>query len=118
MIGPLLRSKQHSSFDNLVGAGEQQGRDGQSKCLGGDQADDEIELGWLLDRQVGRLRPTQNLVDVLGGAPKQRREVCSIGYKTARFDMLAETNIVGSCAPTAKMPSRFRLVATSGSLTT
>jgi hypothetical protein len=37
------------------------------------------------------LRPTQNLVDVLGAAPKQRREVCSIGYKTARFDMLAET---------------------------
>ena len=63
----------------------------EAECLGGDQVDDEIELGWLLDRQVGRLRPTQNLVDVLGAAPKQRREVCSIGYKTARFDMLAET---------------------------
>src|SRR5262249_56834328 len=35
------------------------------------------------------LRPTQNLVDVLGAAPKQRREVWSIGYQAPSIDVLS-----------------------------
>jgi len=46
----------------------------------GGQVNDEIELGRLLDRDVGGLRPAQNLVNIVGGAPMQVREVCSIGH--------------------------------------
>jgi hypothetical protein len=51
------------SFYHLVGAGEQRGRHGEAEHLGGRQINDEIELGRLLDRKIGWLRPTQNLVD-------------------------------------------------------
>src|SRR5262245_21953618 len=53
-----------TSLDHLVGAGEQSG-------LSGEQIDDEIEFGRLLDWDVGRLGPTQNLVDITSSAPVQ-----------------------------------------------
>ena len=49
----------------------------------------ELELGRLLDRQVGRLGALQDLVDVVGGAPEQVRIIWSIGHQTARFDEVA-----------------------------
>ena len=46
-------------------------------ALGGLEIDDQIELGRLLDRQVGGLRPAQDLVDIIAGAPEQVGEVGS-----------------------------------------
>src|SRR5262249_53199441 len=54
----------------------------------GEQIGDEIGFGWLLDWDVGRLGPTQNLVDITSRAPEQVREVWSVGHQTARFDVL------------------------------
>ena len=45
-----------SLLDHLVGACEQRRRHGDSERFGCDQVDGEIKFGWLLDRQVGRLR--------------------------------------------------------------
>jgi hypothetical protein len=58
-------------FDHLVGAGEQSRRDGEAERLSGEQIDDEIEFGRLLDWDVGRLGPTQNLDDITSRAPVQ-----------------------------------------------
>lgn len=59
-----------------------------SSRVGGGQVEDKIELGGLLDRKVGGLRTSQNLVDQFGGTPEQVRIVWSIRHKTARLDVL------------------------------
>jgi hypothetical protein len=50
-------------LDHLVRAGEQRRRYFQANRFRHDQVNDEIELGWLLNRKIGGLRPPQNLVD-------------------------------------------------------
>ena len=110
-----VMNSRRSSFDHLVGAGEQRRRDVQAERLRGRKVDDEVELGRLLDRDVGGLCPAQNLVDIVGGASEQVREVWSIRHETSRFDLLPGTVIVGSRAPSAKVLIRTRLVFMSGS---
>ncbi len=56
-------------FDHLVGAQEERWRDSQSeraRCL---QIYDQLELGWLLDRQIDRFCAAQNLVDETDDMP-------------------------------------------------
>ncbi len=71
-----------SLFDHLVGDREHPVRDGEAERLGRRQIDDEIESGRLLDWDVARLHPTQNLVDIVGRAPEQVREVRSLMLRT------------------------------------
>ena len=71
-------------FDHFVGASEQRRRDGKAEYLGGGEVDNEIELGRLLDRQIAGFGPTQNLIDIVGGAAKKAWEIWSIGHQPAR----------------------------------
>ena len=52
-----------SLFNHLVGAGDERRRHVEAERLRHDQVNDEVELGRLLDRKIGGLRPPQNLVD-------------------------------------------------------
>ena len=77
----------HHSITSSARASKRR-RNVEAERLGGREIDDEIEFGRLLDRDVGGLRAAQNLVDIVGGAPEQVREVRSIGHQTSRFDVL------------------------------
>jgi hypothetical protein len=66
--GLMHRSKSTSLlFDHLVGAQQQRCRHFDAECLGGLEVHHQFELGRLFDRQVGRLRTLENLVDESGG---------------------------------------------------
>ena len=56
------------SLDHLVGAREERSRHIDAERLGGDQVHDETELGWLLDRNVGRFLAAKNLIDKVARA--------------------------------------------------
>ena len=73
-------------FNHRIGASEQRWWHRQAERLGGHQVDDQIELGRLLDWNVGRLCPAENPVDIVGGTPMQVWEVCPIGYQTSLYD--------------------------------
>jgi len=51
-------------FDDLVGAGEDRRRHGQSERPGGLEIDHQLEPRWLLDRKIGRLGALEDLPDV------------------------------------------------------
>src|SRR5580704_16565026 len=66
-------------------------RNSETNLFGSFQIDDEIEFSRLLDRNVSRLRPVENLVDKVTGPPEQVWDVCSIRNQTACFCILSQS---------------------------
>ena len=56
-------------LDHLIRPQQQRRRDRQAERLGGLEVDDQLELGRLLDGEVGGLRALEDLVHEVGGAP-------------------------------------------------
>src|SRR5215472_6792784 len=107
MAAAIRLSQQHScSLDHLIGAGQQRRGQGNAKGCGRKHVHDEIEFGRLLDRNVARLRPTQNLVDIIGGAPKQIRVVWSEGHQAiAAFHSITSSARASSIGDTSSLSS-------------
>src|SRR5215472_12498480 len=53
-----------SLLDQLVGTAEQSRWDFEAKSRRGPKIDDQLEMGWLLDRQVGWFGALQDFVNV------------------------------------------------------
>jgi hypothetical protein len=70
---PLTPLPRHvpSLIDDRVGAGEDGRREGEPDRRGRLGTQDHLELGRLLDRQVGRLGAVQDAIDVAGGLARQ-----------------------------------------------
>jgi hypothetical protein len=58
---PLVPNRKWlGSLDHVVGTRKKRGRYGQTERLGGLHIDDQLEMRWLLDRQVGWLGAFQD----------------------------------------------------------
>src|SRR5262245_16112810 len=78
-------------FDHLVGAREQDRRDIETQGPCRLQVDHELELGPLLDRQIGWLCPFEDLVDEDGGAVPHIFETNRIGEQATHLGHLPES---------------------------
>src|SRR5262245_57692881 len=58
--------------------------------LGCPEVDDHLELRWMLYRQIGRLGPSENLVDVDGPLPKLVGGVKSVGDQPPFLSVISE----------------------------
>src|SRR5215470_17800101 len=79
-----------SSFDQLIGTGEQRGGHGEAKRLGRLEIDDKLILGRRLHRQVSRSLAFENAIDVTSGACVVLDRIRSVGSKAAARSVVSE----------------------------
>src|SRR5690349_11269429 len=82
------RSKKTPLFNQFVGAQQERLRDRETQRLRHSDVHHQLELGWLLDRDIGGLSAAQNLVDEIGGASEQVGIIRSIGHQTVWLDVI------------------------------
>src|SRR5215472_6385678 len=70
-------------LDHLIRPRQQRPRNRQAERFGRLEVDHQLELGWLLDRQIGGLGALEDLVDVVGAPPKEVGRVGRIGDQQA-----------------------------------
>jgi len=82
---PLCAKSRHSpaSFDHLVGNSEQRRRDRDTEPVCGLEVDDRLELGRLLDRDIGDFRAFEDKIDNLCATLPLRAVICPVGLVTA-----------------------------------
>src|SRR6516162_2000041 len=71
------------SFDHLVSAREQPRRNSKPNSSRAPQVDNELESSGLFDGKVARLRPLDDLVDVIRGAAEQVSCVHAVAHKAS-----------------------------------
>src|SRR5215469_5384121 len=91
-----------TSFDHLVGAGNQRRRDVQPEPSGSFQIDDQLKLNRLLNRQVARVFPFDNPINVSSRALKQNTEICAV------YDQSADLGVFTKWVDGGKLASRHR----------
>ena len=78
------------SFEDLVGAPQDRGRDCQPECGRCLQVDSKLVMGRLFDRQIARRGAVENLRDVMRHSTPQLGTVWAIAQQTAGMRRLGE----------------------------
>src|SRR5262245_13167354 len=84
-----VRGPSTPSFNDLVGAGEQRMRNGKAKRLCSREVNYKLDFGWLLDREIARLRPTKNFMNIVCGAPEPLDVAGAVRKERTSFDKIA-----------------------------
>src|SRR5215471_835279 len=94
MAAAIRLSQQHScSFDHLLGDREHARRDGEPERLGSFQVDNQLELGGLNDRHIGRLLAFEDTPYIQPALAVAVRKMWSVAHKATRIDkFLLEIN--------------------------
>jgi hypothetical protein len=74
-------------FDHLIRPRQERGRNGETEGLGAFEVDDEFELAWLLDREIGGLGALEDLVDERCCATPEFYGVGTVRQEAARVDV-------------------------------
>jgi len=74
----MIRITRGGSFDHLVGEREQPVRNLEAERLGGLEIDHQLVFGRRLHRQVGRLRPPEDAINIAGRAAVLVENIWSI----------------------------------------
>src|SRR5262249_12994346 len=75
-------------LDHLVGTSDEQRRQVEAERASSLEVDRQVELGWQLDRQVGRFGALQDSVRVSGGAPEQVGKARAIRGEASRSNLV------------------------------
>src|SRR6516225_8058272 len=70
-------------FDHRIGTGKQSRWDFEAKGPCGLEIDDQLEMCWLLDGQVGGLATLQDFVNIHGSVAKKLNIFCRVGQQPA-----------------------------------
>jgi hypothetical protein len=114
-LGPFSANRRHHAhlFNYLVGAQQERFGDRQAERFGGREIDDKLEFRRLLDWNIARLRPAQDLIDVICRAPEQIQVAWSVGHETPVRTKSRVLKTVGSRTPTANVWMRVKLATMS-----
>src|SRR3989442_2015491 len=77
---------QHAVLNHFIRPQQERLRDRQAERPGRLHVDRQLERGRLLDREVSRLSPSENLVQVRRASSVQVRVIRSVGYEPADLD--------------------------------
>ena len=83
---PLRLAEQISLFDHLIGAQHHRRRECDAEGLGNFEVDYHLELGRLLDRQIGGLLALEDAPGIEACSVIQVREVESVAHQAACLD--------------------------------
>src|SRR5215831_8678718 len=96
-----------TSFDHLVGAREQRGRNFDAERFGGLEVDRQLEISRCLHGKSVRACALEDTIDIFGRAGKRFTQVDTIGYQTALARHESEWIYRGHAVPRRKRENQF-----------